>query len=166
MDNNTHTPVSIISACPVLVCREEVCEHMSGAAQHSQRAAELEGLLAAVKARVQDLEDRCLGKAVQQLGHTQQLQQENLQVQVGALGIVPVALCLTLSGQNHWVRFRQKRCQALEQKLSTQREEMAELQKKLYFSVKEEELRVSRQRRTFQNICNKVGLQNSPADQQ
>lgn len=83
----TNTPVSIISVCPVLVCREEVHEHMNQAAQHSQRAAELEGLLATVKTKVQDLEDRCLGKAVQQLSHTQQLQQENLEVQVGKLGI-------------------------------------------------------------------------------
>uniref|UniRef100_H3DAH9 Centrosomal protein of 70 kDa n=1 Tax=Tetraodon nigroviridis TaxID=99883 RepID=H3DAH9_TETNG len=120
--------------------KEEVREHMDRAAQHSRRAAELEGLLATVKTRVQDLEDRCLGKAVQQLSHTQHLQQENLEAQ--------------------------KRCQALEQKLSKQREETAELQKKLYFSVKEEELRVSRQRRTFQDICNKVCQQNSPADQQ
>lgn len=58
------------------------------------------------------------------------------------------------------------RCQALEQKLSKQMEEAAQLQKKLYFSVKEEELRVSRQRRAFQDICNKVCQQNSPTDQQ
>lgn len=74
--------------CLVLVCREEVHQHMSRAAQHSQRAAELEGLLATVKTRVQDLEDRCLGKAVQQLSHTQLLQQENQEMQVGQLGII------------------------------------------------------------------------------
>ncbi|XP_056883130.1 centrosomal protein of 70 kDa isoform X2 [Takifugu flavidus] len=120
--------------------KEEVREHMSRAAQHSQRATELEGLLATVKTRVQDLEDRCLGKAVQQLSHTHQLQQENREARI--------------------------RCQALEQKLSKQMEEAAQLQKKLYFSVKEEELRVSRQRRAFQDICNKVCQQNSPTDQQ
>lgn len=95
---HTHTrarqPVSIVSAYPVLVLREEVCEHMNRAAQHSQRAGELEGLLATVKTRVQDLEDRCLGKAVQQLGHTQQLQQENLEVQVGKLRIIHRAILL------------------------------------------------------------------------
>uniref|UniRef100_H2SPN9 Centrosomal protein of 70 kDa n=1 Tax=Takifugu rubripes TaxID=31033 RepID=H2SPN9_TAKRU len=120
--------------------KEEVREHMSRAAQHSQRATELEGLLATVKTRVQDLEDCCLGKAVQQLSHTHQLQQENRDARI--------------------------RCQALEQKLSKQMEEAAQLQKKLYFSVKEEELRVSRQRRAFQDICNKVCQQNSPTDQQ
>lgn len=83
--------MSIISACPVLVCREEAREQMNRAAQHSQRAAELEGLLSTVKTRVQDLEDRCLGKAVQQLSHTQQLQQENLEMQVGQLRIISSA---------------------------------------------------------------------------
>lgn len=55
---------------------------MSRAAQHSQRATELEGLLDVVKTRVQDLEDRCLGKAVQQQSLTQQLQQEKQEAQV------------------------------------------------------------------------------------
>uniref|UniRef100_A0A3Q0TB40 Centrosomal protein of 70 kDa n=1 Tax=Amphilophus citrinellus TaxID=61819 RepID=A0A3Q0TB40_AMPCI len=62
----------------------EVQEHMSRAAQQSQRATELEELLDKVKTRVQDLEDRYLGRAVQQLGsHTQQLQQEKQEAQVG-----------------------------------------------------------------------------------
>lgn len=55
---------------------------MRGAAQQSQRATELEGLLDTVKTRVQDLEDRYLGKAVQQHSHTQQLQQEKQDAQV------------------------------------------------------------------------------------
>lgn len=60
----------------------------------------------------------------------------------------------------------QKRCQALEQKLSKQREEAAELQRKLYFTIKEEERRLARQNQAFQHICNKVSQQNSPTDQQ
>lgn len=143
---------------------------MNQADQHSHRAAELEGLLATVKTRVQDLEDRCLGKAVQQLSHTRKLQQENLEMQVGKLRIICSAMFfLTCSakhvGQSDCELFSKTK-QCLEQKLFRQREEIAQLQKKLYFSVKEEELRVSRQRRTFQDICNKVCLQNSPADQQ
>lgn len=67
------------------VCREEVQEHMSRAAHQSQRVTELEGLLDGVKARVQDLEDRCLGKAVQQHSQTQQLQQEKQNAQVGQI---------------------------------------------------------------------------------
>ncbi|KAJ4924349.1 hypothetical protein JOQ06_000589 [Pogonophryne albipinna] len=102
--------------------KEEVQEHMRGAAQQSQRATELEGLLDVVRTRVQDLEDRCLSKA--------------------------------------------KLCQVLEQKLSKQREEATDLQRKLYFTVKEEERRSARQSQTFQHICNKVSQQNSPADQQ
>lgn len=66
----------------VCVFREEVHEHMSRAAQQSQRAIELERLLDVVKTRVQDLEDRYLGKAVQQHSHTQQLQQEKREAQV------------------------------------------------------------------------------------
>ncbi|XP_044043804.1 centrosomal protein of 70 kDa isoform X3 [Siniperca chuatsi] len=120
--------------------KEEVHEHMSRAAQQSQRATELEGLLDVVKTRVQDLEDRYLGKAVQQHSHTQQLQQEKQETQ--------------------------KLCQVLEQKLSKQREEAAQLQRKLYFTIKEEERRLAQQSQTFQRICNKVSQQNSPADKQ
>ncbi|XP_076580023.1 centrosomal protein of 70 kDa isoform X3 [Chaetodon auriga] len=113
---------------------------MRQAAQKSQRATELEGLLDEVKTRLQDLEDRYLGKAVQQHSHTQQLQQEKQEAQ--------------------------KLCQVLEQKLSKQREEAAQLQRKLYFTIKEEERRLARQSQTFQHICNKVSQQNSSADQQ
>lgn len=120
--------------------KEEVQEHMSRAAHQSQRVTELEGLLDGVKARVQDLEDRCLGKAVQQHSQTQQLQQEK---------------------QN-----AQRQCQVLEQKLSKQREETAQLQRKLYFAIKEEERRLARQSQTFQDICKKVSQENSAADQQ
>lgn len=55
---------------------------MSRAAQQSQRVSELEGLLDVVKSRVQDLEDRCIGKAVQQQSHRKQLQEEALEAQV------------------------------------------------------------------------------------
>lgn len=66
----------------VCVSREEAHEHMSRAAQQSQRVTELEELLDVVKTKVQDLEDRYLGKAVQQHSHTQQLQQEKQEAQV------------------------------------------------------------------------------------
>eukprot|EP00064_Thunnus_orientalis_P004516 superscaffoldBa00000411_g4528 len=120
--------------------KEEVQEHMSQAAHQSQRATDLEGLLDEVKARVQDLEDRYLGKAVQQHSQTQQLQQEK--------------------------QDAQRRCQVLEQKLSKQREEAAQIQRKLYFTIKEEERRLARQSQTFQHICKKVSQQTSAADQQ
>uniref|UniRef100_A0A671V983 Centrosomal protein of 70 kDa n=1 Tax=Sparus aurata TaxID=8175 RepID=A0A671V983_SPAAU len=120
--------------------KEEAHEHMSRAAQQSQRVTELEELLDVVKTKVQDLEDRYLGKAVQQHSHTQQLQQEKQEAQ--------------------------KVCQALEQKLSKQREEAAQLERKLYFTIKEEERRLARRSQTFQHICDKVMEQKSPADQQ
>ncbi|XP_031707560.1 centrosomal protein of 70 kDa isoform X1 [Anarrhichthys ocellatus] len=118
--------------------KEEVHEHTSRAAQQSERATELEGLLDGVRTRVQDLED--LDRAAQQHGHAQQLQREQQEAR--------------------------KQCEVLEQKLSQQREEAAELQRKLHFTVKEEERRSARQSRTFQHVCNKVSQQNSPADQQ
>uniref|UniRef100_A0A3Q1BV94 Centrosomal protein of 70 kDa n=1 Tax=Amphiprion ocellaris TaxID=80972 RepID=A0A3Q1BV94_AMPOC len=109
--------------------KEEVQQHTSRAAQQSQRVTELEGLLDEVKTRVQDLEDRYLGKAAQQHSHTQQLQQEKQDAQV---------------------------CFSVSQKLSKQKEEAGQLQRKLYFTIKEEERRFARQSQTFQNICKKV----------
>lgn len=120
--------------------KEEVQEHMSRATQQSQRTTELEGLLDVVKTRVQDLEDRYLGVAVQHHSHTQQLQQERQEAQ--------------------------KLCEVLEQKLSKQREEMAQLQRKLHFTVKEEEQQLARQSQTFQHICQRVSRHESAADQQ
>ncbi|XP_026157518.1 centrosomal protein of 70 kDa isoform X2 [Mastacembelus armatus] len=120
--------------------KEEAQEHMSRASQQSQRATQLEGLLDGVKARVQDLEDRYLDKAVRQHNHTQKLQQQKQEAQ--------------------------KLCEVLEQKLSDQREEAAQLQKKLYFTIKEEERRLSQRSRTFQNICKRVGQLNSQENHQ
>ncbi|XP_026219205.1 centrosomal protein of 70 kDa isoform X2 [Anabas testudineus] len=118
--------------------KEEVQEHMHQAVQQSQRATKLEGLLDRVKTRVQDLEDRYLSKAVQQ--HTQQLQKDKQETR--------------------------KLCDVLEQKLLKQAEEKAQLQRKLYFTVKEEERRLAQQSQTFQNICKKVSQHRSAADQQ
>uniref|UniRef100_A0A669F783 Centrosomal protein of 70 kDa n=1 Tax=Oreochromis niloticus TaxID=8128 RepID=A0A669F783_ORENI len=102
----------------------EVQEHMSRAAQQSQRVTELEELLEKVKTRVQDLEDRYLSKAVQQHSHTQQLQKEKLEAHV-----------------SHSV---------LEQKLLKQKEEATQLQRKLHFITKKEEQRLALQRQTSQ----------------
>ncbi|XP_040888601.1 centrosomal protein of 70 kDa isoform X2 [Toxotes jaculatrix] len=120
--------------------KEEVQEHMSRAALQSQRATELEGLLEGVKTRVQDLEDRYLCKAVQHRSQTQQLQQEKQEAQ--------------------------KLCEVLEQKLLRQKEKEAELQRKLYFTVKEEERHLAHRSQTFQHICKRVSQDSSAADQQ
>ncbi|KAM4710676.1 centrosomal protein of 70 kDa isoform 2-T2 [Anableps anableps] len=101
--------------------KEEVQKHMSHAAQQSQRATELQRLLDEVKSRVKDLEERCLGKAVHQRSHTQQLQKENKEAQ--------------------------RRCLLLEKKLVKLEDEAAQLRRKLYFTVKEEEQRLARQSR-------------------
>ncbi|CAJ1087181.1 centrosomal protein of 70 kDa isoform X4 [Xyrichtys novacula] len=120
--------------------KDDIQVHISRSAQQSQRISELEGLLDVVKTRVQDLEDRCIGKAVQQQSHRQQLQEEKLEAQIQS--------------------------QVLEQKLTKQRVETAQLQKKLYFAIKEEERRLARQNQTFQLVCNKISQQESLTEQQ
>ncbi|XP_030627929.1 centrosomal protein of 70 kDa [Chanos chanos] len=120
--------------------KEEVQEHQARAVRHSQRAAELEGVLDGVKAKVQDLEDSYISKAAQQHNQFQQLQQDK--------------------------RDAEKRCQALEQKLSQEKETVSQLQKKLYFAVKEEERRVARQNQAFQLIHKRSTRPQSPVDQQ
>ncbi|XP_075993176.1 centrosomal protein of 70 kDa isoform X2 [Genypterus blacodes] len=115
--------------------KEEAQEHMGRAARQSQRVTELEGLQDVVKAKVQELEDRYLGNTLKHHGQTQQLQKENQDVQ--------------------------KLCLALEQRLCEQRAEASHLQRKLYFTVKEEEKRLARQDRAIQNLCK----QDAPAEQ-
>ncbi|KAM4537592.1 centrosomal protein of 70 kDa isoform 2-T2 [Fundulus diaphanus] len=120
--------------------KEEVQKHMNHAAQQSQRATELQELLDGVKSRVRDLEERCLGQAARQHSHTQRLQEENEEAQ--------------------------RRCLSLEQRLARLEEEAAELRRKLYFAVKEEEQRLARRDRTFQRICMQVCEQSDVAQQQ
>lgn len=50
---------------------------MSRAAQHSQKASELQALLDQVKVKVQDLEDRCICRAAQTHSRTLQLQRHS-----------------------------------------------------------------------------------------
>ncbi|KAK2906825.1 hypothetical protein Q8A67_005810 [Cirrhinus molitorella] len=120
--------------------KEEVQQHQTRAARQSQRAAELESILDGVKLKVQDLEDSYIGKAAQQHGQFQQLQQER--------------------------RDAEKRCQFLEQKLSQEKEQASQLQKKLQYVVREEERRVARQNQAFQQIHRRSARINSTSDQQ
>ena len=62
--------------------REEAHQHLSRAGRQSQRAAELEGVLAGVKGKVQHLEDSYISKAAQQHGLVHQLQQDKKDMQV------------------------------------------------------------------------------------
>uniref|UniRef100_A0A665VIU5 Centrosomal protein of 70 kDa n=1 Tax=Echeneis naucrates TaxID=173247 RepID=A0A665VIU5_ECHNA len=119
--------------------KEEIQEHMSRAAQLSQQTTELQGLLDAVKTRVQDLEDRYLAKEAQHHRNTQQLQQQKEETQV---------------------------CQRVVHNKQLKREKTAQLQSKLYFTIKEEERLSVCQSRTFQQICKRISRHNSAADQQ
>ncbi|KAM8871960.1 centrosomal protein of 70 kDa isoform 2-T2 [Synchiropus picturatus] len=120
--------------------KEDIQEHVKREAKLLKRTTELEGLLDGMKIRVQDLEERFLGKAMKQRSQTQQLLEEKLD--------------------------QQKRCQAMELKLSEQKKEVNELQRKLHFTVKEEELRLSRQRQVFKHICTNVIQQDTAESQQ
>ncbi|KAK6325192.1 hypothetical protein J4Q44_G00045340 [Coregonus suidteri] len=120
--------------------KEEAQQHISRAARQSQRVTELEGVLDGVKGKVQDLEDRYIGKAAQQHSKVYQLQQDK--------------------------RDAQKCCQGLEQKLSEEKDVVSQLQRKLYFTVTEEERRVDRQNQVFQQIHKRSARPNSPVDQQ
>uniref|UniRef100_A0A674ERM3 Centrosomal protein of 70 kDa n=1 Tax=Salmo trutta TaxID=8032 RepID=A0A674ERM3_SALTR len=120
--------------------KEEAQQHVSRAARQSQRVSELEGVLDGVKSKLQDLEDSYIGKAVQQHSKVHQLQ--------------------------HDKRDAQKHCQGLEQKLSEEKDVASQLQRKLYFTVTEEEKRVARQNQVFQQIHKRSARTNSPVDQQ
>ncbi|XP_036396639.1 centrosomal protein of 70 kDa [Megalops cyprinoides] len=119
--------------------KEEVQQQQARAAQQAQRAAELQGVLDTVKAKVQGLEDSYINKAAQQHVQVKQLLQDQKEAQ--------------------------ERHQALEQKLAKEREVIAQLQQKLYFAVKEEERRVARQNQVFQQIQKRSIRPHSPLDQ-
>ncbi|XP_028323073.1 centrosomal protein of 70 kDa [Gouania willdenowi] len=120
--------------------KEEAQQHMSRSAVQSQRISELERLLDQVKTRVQVLEERYLGTAVQQHSTMQQLLQDKRQAR--------------------------NQCQSLEQQLSTQQEEHTQLQKKLYFTVKEEEKRLAQQDQMFREVLGRSCQKMSATDQQ
>ncbi|XP_067271807.1 centrosomal protein of 70 kDa isoform X2 [Pseudorasbora parva] len=119
--------------------KEEVQQHQTRAAQQSQRAVELEGILDGVKVKVQDLEDSYISKAAQQHSQFQQLQQEK--------------------------RDAEKHCQSLEQKLSQEKEQVSNLQKKLQYVVRDEEMRLARQNQAFRQIHRRSARHNSTTDQ-
>ncbi|XP_057181259.1 centrosomal protein of 70 kDa isoform X2 [Triplophysa rosa] len=120
--------------------KEEVQQHQTRAARHSQRAAELEGVLDGVKVKVHDLEDSYIHKAAQQHSQFTQLQQEK--------------------------KDAERRCDSLEQKLSQEKDQVSQLQKKLQYAVREEERRVARQNQAFQQIHRRSVRPNSTTDQQ
>ncbi|XP_069052611.1 centrosomal protein of 70 kDa isoform X2 [Lepisosteus oculatus] len=120
--------------------KEEAQQQQARAARQSQRASDLERILDGVKTKIQALEDDYIAKAAQHQSQLKQLQQEKRDV------------------QNNY--------QVLEQKLGEEREVISQLQKKLYFTVKEEERRVTRQSSAFQQICRRTAKPHSQLDQQ
>uniref|UniRef100_A0A8C7LNG5 Centrosomal protein of 70 kDa n=1 Tax=Oncorhynchus kisutch TaxID=8019 RepID=A0A8C7LNG5_ONCKI len=120
--------------------KEEAQQHVSRAARQSQKVTELEGVLDRVKRKLQDLEDSYIGKATQQHSKVHHLQQDKSDAQ--------------------------KWCQGLEQKLSEERDVVSQLQRKLYFTVTEEERRFARQNQVFWQIHKRSARPNSLVDQQ
>nr|XP_055074192.1 centrosomal protein of 70 kDa-like [Misgurnus anguillicaudatus] len=120
--------------------KEEVQQHQAQAIHQSQRATELEGILDGVKGKVQDLEDSYINKAAQQHGQFTQLQREK--------------------------NDAERRCHSLERKLSQEKDEMSQLQKKLQYAVREEERRVARQNQAFQQIHSRSARPDCTVDQQ
>ncbi|XP_062845455.1 centrosomal protein of 70 kDa isoform X3 [Trichomycterus rosablanca] len=97
--------------------KQEAEHQRARAARQSRRAEELEGVLSGVKVKVQGLEDSIISKAAHRQGQLQRLQQDKRDVE------------------------------ALQQELSTQKELVSRLQRKLHQAAKEEENRVARQNR-------------------
>ncbi|XP_065100666.1 centrosomal protein of 70 kDa isoform X1 [Paramisgurnus dabryanus] len=120
--------------------KEEVQQHQAQAIRQSQRATELEGILDGVKGKVQDLEDSYINKAAQQHSQFTQLQREK--------------------------KDAESRCHSLERKLSQEKDEISQLQKKLQYAVREEERRVARQNQAFQQIHSRSARPNCTVDQQ
>ncbi|XP_072288780.1 centrosomal protein of 70 kDa [Eucyclogobius newberryi] len=120
--------------------KEDVQSHISRSVAQTQRASELERLLEEVRIRVQELEDRCVGRAAHQQEELQSLKRHKKQ--------------------------GQKLVEDLEQALLKQKEEISELQKKLHFAVRAEEQRVAQQSQTFELFCRRIVRQSSPQDQQ
>lgn len=72
--------------------------------RQSQRAEELEGVLAGVKVKVQGLEDSIISKAAQQQGHFQLLQQDKRDAEVPRPRHPSVLVtCFTLVLKSHAV---------------------------------------------------------------
>nr|XP_055073758.1 centrosomal protein of 70 kDa isoform X2 [Misgurnus anguillicaudatus] len=120
--------------------KEEVQQHQAQAIRQSQRATELEGILDGVKGKVQDLEDSYINKAAQQHSQFTQLQREK--------------------------KDAERRCHSLERKLSQEKDEISQLQKKLQYAVREEERRVARQNQAFQQIHSRSARPDCTVDQQ
>ncbi|XP_061572050.1 centrosomal protein of 70 kDa-like [Cololabis saira] len=106
-----------------------------------------------------------LDRAAQQTRRVAELESLLDQVKTRVQDLEDRFLCNTVQLQQD-DKDAKRRCESLEQKLSALEDEAAALQRKLYFTVKEEEQRLARQTQSFQNICKRVGRQDSEPDRQ
>uniref|UniRef100_A0A8C4X6V0 Centrosomal protein of 70 kDa n=2 Tax=Erpetoichthys calabaricus TaxID=27687 RepID=A0A8C4X6V0_ERPCA len=113
---------------------------MNRAARQSQRASELEKMQDGVKAKIQDLEDSYIAKAAEHQKTVQQLQREKSEAQ--------------------------KHCEHLEEKLSENGNVISQLQKQLNVGLNEEDKRIARQNRIFEQFHKRAARSHSVTDQQ
>ncbi|KAG2459581.1 CEP70 protein, partial [Polypterus senegalus] len=113
---------------------------MNRAARQSQRASDLEKMQDGVKAKIQDLEDSYIAKAAEHQKTVQQLQREKSEAQ--------------------------KRCELLEEKLSENGNVISQLQKQLNVALNEDDKRIARQNRIFEQFHKRAARSHSVADQQ
>ncbi|XP_047591877.1 centrosomal protein of 70 kDa isoform X4 [Lutra lutra] len=110
--------------------KNELQLEQSRAADHEQRANDLEQIMESVKSKIDELEDESLNRVCQQQNIIEDLQKE--------------------------CRALQAKCQHYKKKRMEQQETIASLQKDIYRLTKEEEERIVTQNRVFAYLCKRV----------
>ncbi|XP_032190293.1 centrosomal protein of 70 kDa isoform X2 [Mustela erminea] len=110
--------------------KNELQLEQSRAADHEQRANDLEQIMESVKSKIDELEDESLNRVCQQQNIIDDLQKE--------------------------CRALQAKCQHYKKKRMEQQETIASLQKDIYRLTKEEEERIVTQNRVFAYLCKRV----------
>ncbi|XP_045857336.1 centrosomal protein of 70 kDa isoform X3 [Meles meles] len=110
--------------------KNELQLEKSQAADHEQRANDLEQIMESVKSKIAELEDESLNRVCQQQNIIEDLQKER--------------------------RALQAKCQHYKKKRMEQQETIASLQKDIYRLTKEEEERIVTQNRVFAYLCKRV----------
>ncbi|XP_064443343.1 centrosomal protein of 70 kDa isoform X2 [Mirounga angustirostris] len=110
--------------------KNELQLEQSRAADHEQRANDLEQIMESVKSKIDELEDESLNRVCQQQNIIKDLQKEH--------------------------KALQAKCQHYKEKRMEQQETIASLQKDIYRLTKEEEERIVTQNRVFAYLCKRV----------
>ncbi|XP_040492699.1 centrosomal protein of 70 kDa isoform X2 [Ursus maritimus] len=110
--------------------KNELQLEQSRAADHEQRANDLEQIMESVKSKIGELEDESLNRVCQQQNKIKDLQKEQ--------------------------KALQAKCQHYKKKRMEQQETIASLQKDIYRLTKEEEERIVTQNRVFAYLCKRV----------